>query len=346
MINLIDWLKLDTSSLLGKDILNHITNLSLVCLVVYYINSEKKLDAAMRVYVLGSLLAIYIAAFSFVTGELPFEWLIRSFESELRESQRLMFPTKDLSVFRITSSFTDPSFYGLYICFVIILCIYLYYYVEKNKYIPALLFINFVALIGTLSRTALLGFAVIIAVSIFKIRRFWVQLAWLVPIIVFCSIFFYFNPEILNSLILYERFTDAESAIIRLNYIKNGLEVFIDNPIMGGGSELLGHGELNPSAHLVYLSILAKYGLIGFIIYAIFLLYPIYHVARHKDSLPGKYVYLITAVYSTLLVMYLFYDFFQFLEFQYLMFGFVYSIVLNRIGISSPSMNMKRLEAN
>ena len=333
IINLIDWLKLDANPLLGKDIFNHIANLSLVFLVVYYINSEKKLDAAMRVYVLGSLLAFFIAVYSFVMGELPFEWFIRTFESELRESQRLMFSTKDLSAFRITSSFTDPSFYGLYICFVIILCIYLYYYVEKIKYIPALLFINIVALVGTLSRTALLGFAVIIAVSIFKIRRFWVQLAWLAPIMVCCSIFFYFNPEIFNSLILYERFTDAESAIIRLDYIKNGLEVFIDNPIMGGGSDLLGQGELNPSAHLVYLSILAKYGLIGFIVYAIFLLYPICHVAIYKNSLPGKYVYLIIAVYSTIFVMYLFYDFFQFLEFQYLMFGFVYSIVLNRIGI-------------
>jgi hypothetical protein len=308
--------------------------LSLVFLVVYYINNEKKLDAAMRVYILGSLLAIYIAVFSFVTGGLPFEWLIRTFESELREGQSLMFSTKDLSVFRITSSFTDPSFYGLYICFVIILCIYTYYFVEKKKYIPILLFINIAALVGTLSRTALLGFAVIVAVSMLKIRRFWVQSIWLVPILVCCSIVFYFNPEIISSLILYERYTDAQSAIIRLEYIRNGLDVFFNNPIMGGGSDLLGQGDLNPSAHLVYLSILAKYGLIGFTIYAIFLLYPIFHVARHKDTLSKKYVYLIVTVYSTIFIMYLFYDFFHFLEFQYLMFGFVYSIVLNRIGIS------------
>ena len=52
------------------------------------------------------------------------------------------------------------------------------------------------------------------------------QVVWLVPIMICCSIFLYLNPEIIDSLIFYERYTDAESAVIRLDYIKNGIEVF------------------------------------------------------------------------------------------------------------------------
>jgi hypothetical protein len=343
VINLIDWLRVDDKYMLGKDMINHIIDMSLVCLVVVYINTEKKLETAIKLYVLGSLIALLIATFSLVTGKLPFEALIREFQAENR--QGLDFVIQDMTVFRFASSFYDPNFYGLYLCFVIILCIYIYNYVDKGKSLSVLVVPNIAALFLTFSRTAFLGFVVLFAVSLLLIRRFRVIVIRWIPItILVFLIFLFFNLEMVKSFVQYERYVDTSSIYKRLPYQENGLRVFADNPVVGGSTQQL-LTDITPvaSAHVVYLSLLAKYGLIGFSIYLVFLIYPIYYAIRKGSSLSAKYVFLIVAVYLSIFVMYLSYDFFQFLEFQYLMFGFVYSIVVNRIGLTNNNCLKRHL---
>jgi len=348
IINLIDWFRLDVNSLFRKDIINHIINMSLVVLVVAYINNEKKLDAAIRFYILGSLVALFVAVFSVIVGHLPFEGIIRANQSELRANTN--FINYGTSGYRLTSSFTDPNFYGLYLCFVIILCIYLYNYVEKRRYINVLIILNVVALVLTLSRTALLGLAAIIVVCICKIRGWLVKMMLALSAIALVSVIvLLFNFEKVDSSIFLKRLEDTKSVYSRVAYWENGLKVFTDNPIIGGGSRLLSGGDNGSpvaSAHIVYLSLLAKYGLIGFFIYAIFLIYPIYIVVKNKNKLSEKYVFLIVVVYSSIFIMYWVYDFFQFLEFQYLIFGFIYSIILNRIGLVEAGVPLKAKQAS
>lgn len=331
LLNLVDLLRLAPGSLLAKDIFNHLVNLTLVYLVVVYVNSEEKIHTLIRYYMLGSLLALYIAIFSWIAGTLPFEWLIREYQSEIRGSQN--FVTSFRLIPRFTSSFTDPSFYGLYLCFVLALCLYYNNYVRKRGWVNALFFLNVLALAITMSRTALIGFSMVLTVSVFSIRRFVNKMLWLVPVAGGCVIFLVANPEIARSVIAFDIYTNLESANARQFYWEHGLDVFLSHPLTGGGAELLSNDGRISSAHLVYLSLLAKYGVLGFTIYATFLCYPVLYVMRNRRRMEKKYVYLVTAIYLALFVMYLGYDFFQFLEFQYLIFGIVYSIVLNRIGL-------------
>ena len=88
-----------------------------------------------------------------------------------------------------------------------------------------------------------------------------------------------------------------------------------------------------PSAHIVYLSLLAKFGIVGFLIYGSFIFFPLVYVFRRGKSLEEQYRYLISAIYLALIVMYIWYDYFLFLEFQYIVIGIVYSIIINKLGI-------------
>lgn len=345
LINIVDWIRLESDSILAKDIFNHLINMSLVYLVVAYVNSENKINILIRDYIYGSILALYIAIFTWFEGVLPFEWLIRGSQSELREEQN--FINSYNLVPRLTSAFTDPSFYGLYLCFVLTLCVYYVNYVQKSKFIIAIFILNFIALVGTMSRTALIGFFIILVVSMVRIPRFAVTILWASPVIASLAVLLVADPEISKSVIALDIYFNTASTDARKSYWENGLRVIGSHPFFGGGAQLLSEDGRIASAHVVYLTLLAKYGIAGFVVYAAFLLYPICYVVKHRKFLSDNYIYLILAVYLSLIVMYLSYDFFQFLEFQYLIFGIVYSIILNRMGRtgarrSTPSIKKYR----
>jgi O-antigen ligase len=332
-INLFDYLRLNIGNTLGKDIINHIINFTLILLVVFYVNNEKRVNYVIKCYLLGSLIASYIAIFSWVQGHLPFEEIIRSNQSEIRESQQ--FTGYFNLVTRFTSSFTDPSFYGLYLCFVLCLCIYFFYFQNKNKFIVILFILNFLLLILTLSRTALAGFFMIIVVSIFFIKNFYkLVIYFFILFILIVAFFIYSYPELFELLIDVDIYKSLDSINARGDYWQNGINVFFSNPIIGGGTQKLSNDDFISSAHLVYLSLLAKYGILGFLLYFTFLVYPIYYAIGNRKLLDKKYVFLIVAIYSSILLMYTTYDFFQFLEFQYLIFGIVYAIIINRCGLN------------
>ena len=333
LINIFDYLRLNTGNTLGKDIINHVINFTLIILIVFYVKNEKRVNYVIKCYLFGSLIASYIAIFSWFQGHLPFEEIIRSNQSEIRESQQ--FTGYFNLVTRFTSSFTDPSFYGLYLCFVLCLCIYYFYFQNKNKFIFILFILNFFLLILTLSRTALAGFFMIIVVSIFSIKNFYKQVIYSFIFFVTVVVFFvYTNPKLFELLIDIDIYKSLESINARGDYWQNGIRVFFKNPIIGGGTQKLSNDDFISSAHLVYLSLLAKYGILGFLLYFTFLVYPIYFAIGNRKLLDKKYVFLIAAIYSSILLMYTTYDFFQFLEFQYLIFGIIYAIIINRCGMN------------
>ncbi len=328
-INIIDILRIDDYSLV-KDVINHLINMSLVFLIINYVDTENKLDTFIFIFILGSAAALFISIFSFFTIEIPFEHLLKSFQSD--ELNNLSFIIYYESMIRLSSSFYDPNYYGLYICFILTFSFYYYNYVAEKLLVIFLLFLNAIALFLTLSRTAIIGFFIIIFLTAVLIKRFWLKLMWLIPLMILGIVYYYSFPEKLSEHIFWGRFADAESLLNRFIYYEVGCETFINNPWTGGSSQSLANELPHSSAHIVYLSILAKYGIIGFLIYSIFIFYPVYYVIKYKSELKKKYVYLLSALYLPTLIMYLGYDFFQFLEFQYIVFGIVYSIILNRIG--------------
>ena len=336
MVNASDLIRMTNWELYGRDVANHLVNLGFAGIISVYASTKEKVNYLIKTYIVCSIIALAISCFVLYTGHLPFE-------AFLREAKSIYMPNiTDYTIYygsmiRLASSFYDPNFYGLYLCLVIIFIIYYKYYVKNGFYLDILLFLNIVALIFTLSRTAWVGLFVIFAVSVAKIPRFRTT-GILVTLFIFALIvaaaLFQTNSIEFDRNSFYSRIDDARSVVDRFHYIANGVSAFVRNPLFGVGSKGLVTDEIPiPSAHLVYLSLLAKYGVIGFAVYALFIFYPLFYVYRER-RLENAYRYLIVCIYSAILVMYLAYDFFAFLEFQYLMFGMVYSIIINRIGVA------------
>lgn len=338
LLNSFDLLRMSNVARYGRDIIGHLLNLSLVGLVVLYFDTEQKIERLIRVFSICSLAALAIAIFSIIAGSIPFEDALRADRTQFVVEDRYTIYSHGL--LRLSSSFYDPNFYGLYLCFVVIFCLYLIYFNQAGRLYKAILVSAIITLVLTASRTSFAGLAIILLVTILKIRRSW-PLIGLFTIAAFAglSMLLLFGSDLGFDSNITARITDPESLLDRFNYIWHGLDAFDGNFIFGSGTEsLVSDDNANASAHLVYLSWLAKYGIVGFVCYAFFLFYPLVYVCAVGRRLQAKYRYLITATYPTLIVMYMAYDYFAILEFQYLVFGLVYSLILNRIGLDGGSV--------
>lgn len=130
------------------------------------------------------------------------------------------------------------------------------------------------------------------------------------------------------------RLADGKSVEGRLQHIRQGLAVFRSSPVYGRGSAaLLGPHTSWASAHVSYLTLLARYGLIGLVAYLAFLLYPLVTVWRRPSTEAHRFF--VSVVTGTLFVVYLGYDILLFFEIQYLFFGLFYSIVQHQV--TTPS---------
>jgi O-antigen ligase len=300
--------------------------MAFVFLVAIYVNNERKLALFIKYFIFSSSLALFIALWGAYFEKIPFEEILVAMKSEYIDELEYVNIYRSLT--RWTSSFYDPNFYGLYSCLVLIFCLYQKYFSYGGRLLNFFLVANFIALVLTASRTSYLGFAVVAILTLWRIRRIPRNLPW--------KIFFILLGMILFLLYQTEvrfRIFEPESLQDRWRYIENGIQAFWQSPLLGVSSAGLLNEEIkNPSTHIVYLSLLSKYGIIGFLGYLPFLFYPLYYVIFSKREIEEKYKYLILTTYLSLLVMYLGYDFFQILEFQYLVFGVIYSIVLNKMG--------------
>jgi hypothetical protein len=123
------------------------------------------------------------------------------------------------------------------------------------------------------------------------------------------------------------RVADARSLEGRLAHIRQGLRVFGESPLWGQGSAaLLAEHTQWSSAHVSYLTLLARYGLLGTAVYVAFLIWPLWVVWRR--SVPMASRYFVTVTLGTLMVVYLGYDILLFFEIQYLFFGLVYAVAV------------------
>jgi hypothetical protein len=128
----------------------------------------------------------------------------------------------------------------------------------------------------------------------------------------------------------------TESVSERRRFLEVGLAAIEQDPVFGTGSASLLRQELpHPTAHNVYVSWLARFGVMGGALYFTFLFVPLTFVLV-RNVVPAGQRWLVIFTALPLLVMYVSYDFFPFLEYQYLLFGLWYTILLRQT-IMPPS---------
>lgn len=323
-VNVADLSRTDDLTVIGRDAVVHLVNLMLVALVLTTVQDRQTLNRWLAALVWTSIVPLAISGFTFATGRLPLEEELLSHLSEMVAIQK--FTIHYESTLRLAAAFYDPNFYGIYLVQVTAVSIWLYPRTRYRSMLGLLIALNAIAIVFTLSRTAWVGLAVLTLILLASLpqRKF--------GALAICGGVLLITTLLILSLSdggglsgdLVARLSDAASTIDRLDYLANGWRAFSDAPWIGSGSEgLLTERFTVASAHNVYLSWLAKFGAFGTLPYLAFLFGPLllHHVALGQDfQMRG----LTTRVVVPLSVMYLAYDAFAFLEFQYLIFGLLW----------------------
>ena len=161
----------------------------------------------------------------------------------------------------------------------------------------------------------------------------------MIPVVVAVAVLAVFVVSVWGlpeELVFFKRFEDIDRSAGRLPYHMAGVEAFKESPLVGVGSDrfldfVQQYKETGrPSAHMVYLSWLAKYGAIGASVYLFFLLAPV-GCAVSARTLPGWLRFFVAASFGALLVMYFAYDYFEAQVFLYLVFGVAWSFCVNPV---------------
>lgn len=327
VINAMDYRLLFGWPDLQKPIIAHIFNILTLLSIAAFIDNEKKFNLAIRAYVLSSGAALVIAYYAFFMGDIPFASVLREYGSDIARS--LQYLNVNGNVVRLTGPFFDPNFYGIYLLSVIVFSGWLYIYVERNKIYLVLIGVSGLSLILTGSRTALMGLGVAyvlyIALEAERKRAHWWGL--LITMLVGAIAF--------TAKASTGHWSDTASIVDRFRFYQPAWNAFQENIFFGGGSLALLDKESGVStAHMVYLTLLGKYGLVGTIFYLVLIFCPVAYVHFRRKFVQRNYRNLVLFLYAPLGVMYLSYDFMAYLEFQYFIFAIGYVIVMYRFSES------------
>jgi len=124
------------------------------------------------------------------------------------------------------------------------------------------------------------------------------------------------------------RMVEARSLAERIRYVENGWRVFTKNPVFGAGSAALLAPDIPfSSAHVAYLTLAARYGLLGLAVYLAFMVWPVAVVWR-AGGWRHPHLALLLSTVGALWIVYLSYDLFLFFEVQYLFYGMAYAIAV------------------
>jgi len=293
-----------------------------VCVVL--ISTRERLMKAMKWVALAAFAAIAITWYDLLAGALPLETLLRECGSDY--AQELAFQGQDGEIRRLAGPFFDPNFLGAYLVLVVAICSALWES-ERRWLWRVTSFASIVTLLFTLSRTALLGLLVL---GLARGSRRW----WTVRRV--AAFGAGATAALLLAAHLWEGFLERMliQDLSRLDFWFRGLAAFAENPLIGGGASAVVDPESGyATAHIVYISLLGKYGLVGATLGLLFVLGP-YVMARRLHSSDGQRRFVVSII-APLLAMYFTYDFFMFLDFQYLLFGLAYASVLHGIDLSS-----------
>mgnify|MGYP001611807702 CR=1 FL=1 len=325
LLNAFWYFGLDNYPVAQREIGSHFINLATLLVLVAWIRTERQLNQLLNGYLVGAIVALFIGFFAFLFGEIPFEGLLREFGLSHLEGQ--MYTNTGDAFTRLTGSFQDPNFFGVYLLTVIVISLWMFRFCGKSGLYLLLAAVSVVALLLTLSRTAYVGLFVFGGLSVLWMKsnyRLFV-LSFGVATLIICSILLaVFSDE------LVERIFDASSAYERLGFIFSAVDAFVKSPFFGGGpGAIVDEATGIATAHLMYLSVLAKFGIFGAMAYFFFVFFPLLKISVSAGGFLRKYRLLIISLYVPLFFMYFFYDFLFFLEFQYFVFSIGYVVVFS-----------------
>lgn len=317
---------LDEYPIPQREMISHLINLILMLEIVVYINSERQLLIVLNGYLLAAVIAIAIGYYAFFFKEIPFEELLRTLGPNA--AKNISYVIEDGDFLRLSGPFMDPNFFGIYLLSVLTFSLWMYRFRSQNKFYLALAITSLVTLPLTISRTAMVGLSVFMVTSVLLLlpRRYLKSMLigslFVSALTTFALAAFF--PEFLDRLV------DPESMFDRIRFISVGIEAFEANPLFGSGpSSIVDEATGIATAHLMYLSILAKFGVVGAVPYFVFVFFPLWKVLARSRLYLKEYRALVVCLYIPMCFMYFLYDFLYFLEFQYLIFAVGYSVVLS-----------------
>ena len=134
-----------------------------------------------------------------------------------------------------------------------------------------------------------------------------------------------------------EKLLNSDSLNDRFRFYENSIEVFQRNPIFGSGSSSLINDDITiASGHLAYLTISAKFGLVGLLVYLIFWLTPVLYCLLNYQNIDPDFIKLPLLIYIPLLTAYFLYDYSFILEFQYIAFALCWAPMINGYAFRNP----------
>ncbi|MFX1671523.1 O-antigen ligase family protein [Paraburkholderia sp. A2WS-5] len=325
-INAIDYGSLSEFPSLRVPIGAHLFNMVTALAIIVYLDNERKFTLALKGYVLASALGLWIAYYAYFFGEIPFVFLLREYGSSL--SQSLDYLNVNGGIIRLTGAFFDPNFYGIYLLSIAIFSLWLRKYRAGSRWYVLLAVVSVFSILMTASRTAMAGLISAYLVYIFCMSTNKMMHIKLLAVISLCLVtVIIFNASS-------SRVFDFASVADRFHFYETAWKAFQANVFVGGGSiSVLDLASGVATAHMVYLSLLAKYGLLGTGIYLIFVFCPLISIYVFWNETKESYRNLVLLIFIPLAVMYLSYDFLSFLEFEYFLFAIGYAVVVYRFAL-------------
>jgi hypothetical protein len=328
-LNLLDYAQLAPMPALRTPISAHLFNIVLFISIFAYIDTERKFILSLKTYVWASIVALFVAYYAYFLGDIPFSFLLHKFGSDF--ARDLTYLNVNDGVVRLTGPFYDPNFYGIYLLSVVVISAWLYRHWERSRLYLALIAVSIFSLLLTGSRTALMGLGVAYLCYIAlesknkNLHMKTLYVLGLVAIVVFITG------------VSSGRFFDMDSVTDRLRFYETAWRAFSDNVYFGGGTVAVLEPESGVStAHMVYLSLLGKYGLFGTAIYLVFIFCPLGYAHVARGVMPVRYRNLIFYLLVPLAAMYVSYDFMTFLEFEYFIFAIAYAAVTYDFAAAQP----------
>ncbi len=356
-LNAIDFAGLAAHPGLRRDILNHLQNVWFTMLLALHLRSHAQVISLLAAFVWSSALASAVTLASWGLGALPFEGWLRARGGPA--AQGLRYIGYDVYFHRATSAFYDPNFYGIYSALVVLTALGLWIAVERRRWLLWMAAVNVFFLSASLSRTGAVGLLGALAAAFVVHRRAprpsRQVLALAVAAICLC---FLAGSEVQSRaqrarLAAWwsgtaaamqrddaqaaaaraatstppdqDRLTGAATVSDRLRRIRHGWRVFQSAPWLGRGSAALLSPEFPPhaSAHLVYLTLLARYGIVGTLVYAAFLVVPLVTITRRRGPPADAIVVTAAACWALVFVSY---DVFLGFEIVYLFVGVAWAL--------------------
>ena len=210
-----------------------------------------------------------ISLYSHFTMNFPLDFVIQTYGSEYAQGLSMFNVNDDLV--RLSGTFFDPNFYGIYLVSVIASSCWLFFYSSTSVGYLLLAGLSLYQLMLTGSRTALLGLCgVIFATLLIRKANLIKVVGFLLLLAVLGSLPLLFDASLANQLI------DGSSIVERFDFFQRGVDAFLANPLFGSGSSALVDPATGIStAHSVYLSILGRNGIFGllFFLFAVLIIF-------------------------------------------------------------------------